>query len=79
MLDLYWLGITQKGEPKEFHRLAGMVKAHLEERRQKKNRGEYNQVGTRRPRSASPALVNPEALTWKEGDMHAIQQVRHLQ
>ena len=42
MLDLYQLAITQKGEPKDFHRLVGMVKAHLEERRQKKNRDEFN-------------------------------------
>ena len=26
MLDLYRLGITQKGEPKDFNRLVGMVK-----------------------------------------------------
>lgn len=43
MLDLYRLGITQKGEPKDYERLVGMVKAHLEERRQKTNRDEYSQ------------------------------------
>ena len=49
MSDLYQLGITQN------QRLVGMVKARLEERRQKKNRDEYSQGGSRKPRTASPA------------------------
>lgn len=55
MLDLYWLGITQEGEPKDYHRVACMVKAHLEDRRHKKNRCEHSQGGARKPRPASPA------------------------